>query len=273
MWWTAISLLLAVNPHLDEGRRLYEQLKYPEAEARLKVAAQSPNNTPEEQAQIADLLARALIAQGRAADAERTWAELLAKQPHAPDPAGASPKIRDVFARAKKSVYPEGFVKLERRPAAPGRYEADLLDPWNKVASVSLEGKPQPDSRHFAGVLSPGTSTLEALDIDGKVLASLQWTLTVVEQKPVIVAVPEEPRGPTRWPAFLTGALALGGLGAGTALALLSMGDYQSVTPDTDALTTRRLDDSARSKMGGAYGAFGAAIALGILTAVLVASW
>src|SRR5258705_13647266 len=120
MWWTALSLVLAVNPHLDEGRRLYEQLKYPEAEARLKVAELSPTNTPEERAQIADLLARSLIAQGRAADAERTWAELLAKQPHAPDPAGASPKIRDVFQRAKKSVYPEGFVRLGRGPAAPG---------------------------------------------------------------------------------------------------------------------------------------------------------
>ena len=64
MWWTAITLALAVNPHLDEGRKLYEQLKYPEAEARLKVALQSPTNTPEEVVQISDLLARALIAQG-----------------------------------------------------------------------------------------------------------------------------------------------------------------------------------------------------------------
>src|SRR5678816_2479598 len=114
MWWTTIGLMLAVNPHLEEGRRLYEQLKYPDAQARLEIAAQSPTNTPEEQAQIADLLARSLIAQGRSADAERVWAELLAKQPHASDPAGASPKIRDVFTRAKKSVYPPGFVKLER---------------------------------------------------------------------------------------------------------------------------------------------------------------
>src|SRR5687768_3398026 len=99
----ALTLTLTVNPHLDAGRRLYEQLKYPEAEARLRVAAQSPTNSADERAQIADLLARALVAQGRTAEAERTWADLLAKQPDAPDPAGASPKIREVFTRAKRS--------------------------------------------------------------------------------------------------------------------------------------------------------------------------
>ncbi|MBK7861811.1 MAG: hypothetical protein IPJ65_24980 [Archangiaceae bacterium] len=274
MGWTWIILLaLSANPHLDEGKRLYEQLKYPEAEARLKVAAQSPTNTPEEQAQIADLLARALIAQGRAADAERTWAELLSKQPHAPDPAGASPKIREVFTRAKKSVYPDGFVKLERRPAAPGRYEADLVDPWNKVASVTLGAQALPDARHFAGALPPGTSVMKAFDVDGKGVATLEWTLTVVEQQPLVIAAPEVPQGPKRWPAVLTGVLAVGALGGGTALALLAYSDYQSVKPDTDAATTMRLDGSARGKLAGAYAGFGVALALGILTGILIASW
>lgn len=273
MWWTAISLVVAVNPHLDEGRRLYEQLKYPDAEARLRVAAQSPTNTPEEQAQIADLLARALIAQGRAADAERTWAELLEKQPHAPDPAGASPKIRDVFSRAKRSVYPEGFVKLERRPAAPGRYEADLIDPWNLVASVTLGAAPQADARHFAGELPAGTTRLEALGVDGKVLASLEWTRTEIVQQPVVVAAPEEPKGPTRWPAFLTGALALGGFAAGGVLTALWVTEYQGVMPGTDAATTRMLDGGARGKAAASYAAFGAGLALAVLTGVLVWRW
>lgn len=273
--WPALALLLAVNPHLDEGRRLYEQLKYPEAEARLQVAAQSPGNTAEESAQIADLLARALIAQGRAGDAERVWAELLAKQPDAADPAGASPKIRDVFVKAKRSVYPDDFVKLERKPSAPGRYEAELLDPWRKVKTVTLNGAALPMTRRFAGALPVGASKLEARDPNGAVLGTLEWTLTEVSsaQTTLVDGPAPEPPGPARWPVALSGAVAGAGVIAGTVLAVLAAQDYGRVKPDTDAATTRALDASARSKALGANVAFGGALAAGVVTAVIVWSW
>jgi len=268
-----MTLVVAVNPHLDEGRKLYEQLKYPEAEQRLKVALQSPANTPEETAQISDLLARSQIAQGRAADAERTWAVLLEKQPHAPDPAGASPKIRDVFARAKRSVYPEGFVKLERRPSAPGRFEADLLDPWNLVASVMLGAVQLPDGRHFSGALPAGKTMLEARGVDGAVLASLEWVHAEVMQPAVAAGaaapVVEAPAEPPRWPKFLTGVLAGGALATGVVFTALSLVEYQQVRPETGAAETMLRDGRAQQWATGAAVAFGVAIALAVVTGIL----
>ncbi len=267
-----MALMVAVNPHLDEGRRLYEQLKYPEAEQRLKVALQSPANTPEETAQISDLLARSQIAQGRAADAERTWAALLEKQPHAADPAGASPKIRDVFARAKRSVYPEGFVKFERRPSAPGRFEVDLIDPWNAVNQVTLAGAPLPDARHFSGELPLGKTAIEARGVDGAVLASLEWTRAEPAQTAAAgpaAAVVEAPPEPVRWPKFLTGVLAGGAFVAGGVFTGLTVVEYQGVRPDTAAAATNLHDARAQQWATGAAVAFSAALALAIITGVL----
>ncbi|MBL8952105.1 MAG: hypothetical protein JNK82_15080 [Myxococcaceae bacterium] len=272
MWWTAMTLVLGVNPHLDEGRKLYEQLKYPEAEQRLKVALQSPANTAEEAAQISDLLARSQIAQGRAGDAERTWAQLLEKQPHAADPAGASPKIRDVFARAKRSVYPQGFVKLERRPAAPGRFEADLLDPWNLVATVTLGPVQLPDARHFSGALPVGTTWLEARGVDGAVLAKLEWVHAEVKQSVAVAGatpIVEAPAGPPRWPKVFTGVLAGGGLVAGGIFTALSLVEYGQVQASTDAATTNLRDARARDWALGAAIAFGGALLFAVVTGVL----
>lgn len=298
MFFPAVLLLaLAANPHLDEGRKLYEQLHYPEAEARLKIAAQAPNNSAAEQAQIVDLLARSMIAQGRSADAERVYSELLAKQSDAPDPAGASPKIREVFSRAKRSVYPEGFVRLQRAPSAAGRLEVELIDPWRKVKSVQLAiskaGAPwttQPmtlDARHAGAELAPPPGatwrcTVEALDDDGKVVAALATrdaplvfealSAKVTTASPE-VAVVEAPKGPTRWPAFLVGALALGAIGTGTGLAISSSHDYGQVMPMTPALMTRTLDDSARTKALAAWLTFGGALLAATLCAVLIWNW
>lgn len=267
-----MALVVAVNPHLDEGRRLYEQLKYPEAEQWLKVALQSPANTPEESAQIADLLARSQIAQGRAGDAERTWARLLEQQPHAPDPAGASPKIRDVFARAKRSVFPEGFVKLERRPSAPGRFEADLLDPWNRVAAVTLGEVQLPDGRHFSGALPVGKTLLAARGLDGAVLASLEWVHAEVTQPVVAASAPPEvqaPPEPPRWPKLLTGVVAAGALATGVVFTALTLVEYQQVRPDTGAAAAMLHDARSQQWAAGAAVAFGAALALAIITGVL----
>jgi hypothetical protein len=298
MFSTSVLLLaLAANPHLDEGRKLYEQLKYPEAEARLKIAAEAPNNTSAEQAQIADLLARAMIAQGRSAEAERVYSELLAKQSDAPDPAAASPKIREVFNRAKRSVYPEGFVRVQRAPSAAGRLEVELIDPWRKVKSLSLAvskagaawvAQPMTTTARHAGAdlaPPPGATwrcTVEALDDTGTVVASLATrdAPLVFEALPakVTTAAPEVPRveapkGPTRWPAFVVGALALAAIGTGTGFAISSSHDYGQVMPMTPALMTRSLDDSARSKALVAWLTFGGALLAATLCGVLIWNW
>ena len=296
MWWTApLALALAVNPHLDDGRRLYEQLKYPDAEARLKVAAQVPNNTPQEQAQIFDLLARSMIAQGRSADAERVYADLLSRQSDVADPAGASPKIREVFLRAKRGVYPGEFVRLERLSSTSSRLDVELIDPWRVIAAVVLQRSvdQQPftavplalTNRRAGSEVSPRPGetircVVEARRADGTVLArlgSVDAPLIFQAAAATVTAAPEveieQPRGPTRWPAFLVGAFAIGGVAAGTTLALLSSSDYRSVTDTTGAAQTIVLDNSARSKAIWSYVAFGGAIALAALTAVLVWRW
>ena len=296
MWWTAVlPLALAANPHLDEGRRLYEQLKYPEAEARLKIAAQAPNNSEAEQAQISDLLARAMIAQGRANDAERTYSELLAKQSDAPDPAGASPKVREIFLRAKRSVYPDGFVRIQRLPSPAGRLEVELIDPWKRVSALTLQlskgaaawapSAMAITARHAGADLSPAPGEtwryrVEATDAGGTVVASLgtrEAPLTF-ESLPANVtthapAVAEAPKGPTRWPAFVVGALALAAIGTGTGFAISSSSDYGAVKPMTPALMTRALDDSARGKALGAWLSFGGALLAAGLCAVLIWNW
>jgi hypothetical protein len=280
MWW--IAALLAANPHLDEARRLYEQLKYPDAVARLRVARDVPTNTPEEQQQIADLLARALMAQGHAADAEKAWAELLATQPDAPEPVDASPKIREVFLKAKRSVYPADFVKLERGPSPPELLEATLTDPWRRVGTLMLEcgGAPQPLplGRHLSAKLPENVPCmLVARDREGSAVAQLSATHTkatpLVAASPAAEQVQAAPSGPAHWPAVVLGVLAVGAVAAGTALAVSSSVDYHQVTDTTPAAQTHALDVSARNKAAGAYGAFGAAVAAGAVTLVIVLRW
>jgi hypothetical protein len=279
MWW--IALVLAANPHLDEARKLYEQLKYPDAVARLRVARSAPNNTPDENQQIADLLARALIAQGRTADAEKAWAELLVEQSDAPDPVDASPKIREVFLRAKRSVYPEDFVKLERGPSPPELLDATLTDPWRRVKAVALRcgdaRAPLSVARRMSAKLPENVEcTLEASDGGGAVIASIAATHTKAALG--TAAAPEDqveaaPAGPAHWPAFLLGVLAAGGLVAAGVLAGLSWLDYQRVTPTTSAPDTHALDTSARTKAVAAWGALGGAALFTALTVTVVLRW
>src|SRR5437016_3069698 len=105
------ALASGVNPYLAEARDFYAQLLYAKAEARLKLAREVPNSTPEERREVYDLLARSQVALGRTADAEASYSELLAVDPDAPPPE-ASPKIRDLFRRAKERTYPPRFVRL-----------------------------------------------------------------------------------------------------------------------------------------------------------------
>lgn len=293
---SVVALLLTVNPHLDEGRALYERLKYPEAEARLKVAATAPENTPAEQAEILDLLARSMLAQGRPADAERTYAELVAAQPHVADP-NASPKVKAAFLRAKRSVYPEGFVRLSRRPAAPGELVIELVDPWRAVRAVVLEQKRGAATttvelkavvtRYSATIeLAPGERVecvVRAKDQVGKQLASLgEEGETIVFQKLAAQPVDELPApivtapvdtGPARWPAIVIGSVAVLALAVGVGLAISAALDSGQVTPSTSALETRTLDARARDKALAANFAIGGGVAAGVVAGVLIWRW
>lgn len=177
-----LALLVTANPALDEGRALYQQLNYEQALVKLKAAAESADGTAERRESY-DLLARTWAALGDTRQAEATYAQLLAKDPLAPAPAEAAPKIRAAYTSAKTSLFPPGTVRLTRVAGPVNRLRLQLFDPWSAVSKLelhevvsekdkvkSLEVKP-------AMELSLGARTelawVVALSSKGEVLASL----------------------------------------------------------------------------------------------------
>src|SRR5258708_8729671 len=142
LMWAAPALLVlwmsSANPFLGEGKRLYDAMLYEKATAQLRLAADAPASTREERRQAVDLLARSLAAQGLIDQSEREYAHLLERDPLAPAPASASPRIRAAFRRAKLGLFPESFVRLTPVAVTAASVEADLLDPWQKVHALSL---------------------------------------------------------------------------------------------------------------------------------------
>lgn len=136
----SIALLLSssANPYLDRGRELYGAVRYEAAEAQLRLARKVPTNTPAERWESADLLARALAAQGKQTEARRVYAELLVEDPWAPPPQNVSPKIRELFDEAKRDTYPPEYVRIEELPAPTGSLRLSVVDPWRVVESLRI---------------------------------------------------------------------------------------------------------------------------------------
>ncbi len=292
-----LGLVLAANPYLGEGQKLFDGMRYPEAEARLRTAREVPTSTPEERRRVYDLLARSVAAQGRLPEAEGLYAELLAKDPDAPAPQGVSPKIRETFHRAKERIYPPPYAQLSPQPAAPGRLELLLVDPWQKVSEVvlstSVGEKPFSQSvltgsgRTYEAAL-PATREglryyVQARGADGAVLARLgtaEAPLVVAAAAPAAATalapaaeVSAEPAGPSRWPAWLTGGVAVAAAAGGVALLLSSRADDAAAHAATEAKVAIPLSSSARAKAIGADVLFGAAVVAGAGTAVMVLRW
>jgi hypothetical protein len=285
-----LQLALAANPYLGEGKALFEALKYPEAEARLRTAAQVPETTVDERRAIYDLLARAVLAQGRGPDAELVYAELLAKDAGAPAPKGA-PKVRDAFQRAKERLYPQPFARIVQLPAAPGKIEVSLLDPWSVIDAVVLivgqdEQKLSPtgQGRYSAELAGGAQFRVEARSKDALVLATLgssdaplampsapKLLAPASTQTPEVIA-PED-LGPSKWPAYAVGGATVVALAAGTVLAISAAADSRAAGESGEALELRALDAQARDKAIGANVAFGLALVGVASTAYLVWKW
>ena len=289
--------VLAANPYLPEGRDLYGKMRYPDAEARLRTAAEVRSSSLEEQREVYDLLARAVVAQGRLGEAEGIYAELLSKDPEVPAPTGVSPKISEAFLRAKRRVYPGDFARLRRLPAAPGRLELELVDPWSKVVAVTLfisdlkggtgERTLTGEGRRFGATLTPAPGAAlrcwaEARDERGRVLdsAGTRDQPLLFNGSPVLAegalpssTIAQSAPGPRRWPAYLVTGVTVAMVAAGTALAFSSAADHGSIHADTDARATRALNASAEGKAIGANVAFAGALVGGLGVALLVWSW
>jgi hypothetical protein len=195
---TLIALGLSANPHLDEGRRLFDAMHFKPAEAELRRAI-ADGGDPEEAREAHDLLARALAAQGRVDDAEKIYGELLSEDPHAPAPTDAAPKVRKAFQRAKESLYPPDYVRLEQLESEESTLELVLVDPWAQVEQLILV-EPAIDRRlsinkHRARAPLPAPEgqlirwSVEARAADGRVLASVAGEIAPV----VVAAVPPPP--------------------------------------------------------------------------------
>lgn len=137
---TAVVLMAQpANPWRDEARALMSQLKFAEAIERLEIARKVRGLDESEQKSILELLAYCQVAEGEREAASATFIALFELDPSAELSRDvASPKVQEVFDAAKKSHFPEGYVRLEEKPSARGSITVRLVDPWQQVERVVL---------------------------------------------------------------------------------------------------------------------------------------
>jgi hypothetical protein len=199
------ALVAGANPSLEDGRKLYDALRYRAAEARLRLALDVPTSTPEERREAHDLLARSLMAQGRAKEAEQVYSRLLAVDPGAPPPR-ASPGVKRAFERAKEALYDQSFVRLVLEEAPPDALGFRLVDPWGRVDALVLLTEMEDGSFASSSVEKGGEGgsvavvppiggrtthvVLEARDAAGATLTSLGSREAPIEVATLSVAPP-----------------------------------------------------------------------------------
>lgn len=293
-WLAGVVLVstIAANPHVTKATELYDSMRYPEAEARLRIARDAPGTTLEERREIVDLLARSIIAQGRTEEAEGIYAELLAFDPATPNPPNASPKITETFLRAKRKVYPPNTARLERLAASPTTLRVRLIDPWQLVVSVTLveglTGKAMTESvlkvvngeynaiiggdgRAHQAYVEARNARSEAVARLGSPTVPLLFEAgegAALVSTPVVVS-PEVLRARRRWPAWVIAVVSVVALGVGAGFAVSAASDSTSAGKSDVARDIRMLDGSARDKAIAANGLIGGALVGGAGAAVL----
>ncbi len=297
-----LTLLVAqpANPYLDEGRRAVRELRFADAIEQLKVARQVPQLSSPQKLEVFELLGRCQVAEGARADAEVSFAQMLALAPDAELDRKLSPKILEVFDAVKQRLYPPGFVRLTPEPARAGQAVLRLVDPWHRVDAVvalrRLEGAPAAEQAiavkdgHVTIELdaAPGQTLdwwLEARDVSGAVLAGFASA-----QSPQQYSVPAVASGlfaggpdatPTprlqRIPAWVALAVAIGAGAAAGVLQLRSI-DRARAARDTTrppgdwSDTSRATHAAAVSDATWATGLFVGASVAGA-TGVVLFAW
>lgn len=300
-----VAVLVTANPYLGESRQLYESLRYEKAITRLELAKKVPTTTNEERREILDLLAKSYAALGQLSEAEDAYADLLAKDPHAPSPDDAAPKIRQVFQRAKERLYPQTYVRVRAESAPEGEVAVAVIDPWDQITSVVLfEEQPggsgyrdslmSYDKRRASAPFSvrdpPHRYFIEARAADGEARARLgtadrplvieappkpvEKIVEVPAMKEIIVVPPEpaEERGPG-WVPWAAAGLAASSAAIGTAFALAASKDHAAASRAEFADDTARLDGRAVSRARTANWLIGGGMVAGGAAAVLFVAW
>lgn len=305
MFGTLCALLLASNPYLAESRQLYESLRYEKAISRLELARKVPTTSNDERREILDLLARSYAASGQLDKAEDAYAELLSKDPHAPSPDEAAPKIRQVFSKAKERLYPTTYVRVRAESAPEGEVAVAVIDPWDQITSVVLfeeqQGSGYSDTSmsydnhraHGPFVVKdpPHRYFVEARGADGEARARLGTAdKPIVIEAPVVVAPkivevpqpreilivppPDTPSTPLpSWVPWTVAGVAVTSAAVGTAFALAASKDAQSAGRAGFADDTVRLDERARVRAVTANWLIGGSMVAGGAAAVLFVAW
>jgi hypothetical protein len=282
--WGIVALLACAwsgvaraNPYLDQARKDYKELRFAEALEQLKIARQVPTGDRLEHIEILDLLARCQVAEGRA-EAQATFAELLALEPGFELPRAVSPKIREVFDAAKTGLFAPDFAALEPLPAPPGEGRARLVDPWHKVVAVVLltrgdDGEPWKETavQPEAGVaIFPLTARgrhvswyAEARAADGRPLASLASAAKPIKLEAVPeAALPRAEAAPAprasgkTVAASLVTALAVAAVAGGAFMQASSLADVERANLEHDVVRAQQIHAGAFAEAAWATGFF-----------------
>jgi hypothetical protein len=235
----------AANPYLERARALYADLEFSAARQQLEIARQVPTNDPREQREVLDLLARCQVAEGKRAAAEKTFAELLALDPHHEPPRDVSPKILDAFGAAKARIFAPGFVQLVELPAPTGLARAELVDPWHRVDQLV---------RRYRPTGAPGWQEQRLTPEHGVVLIDFgqvgqQWYLEARAADGSVVAQLGSEQAPRRFTTLAREAL-----------------------PSAAAPAVEKTEAAPRWGRAGAWGAAGVAVLAGVAGGYLQAS-
>jgi hypothetical protein len=298
--------LLATNPALEEGRTLYQSLRYERAAEKLLVATQAPEATREERLESYDLLARSLAALGRMKEVQDTYRQLLLWEPQAPLPRDAAPKIREAFLRAKEGLYRRDYVELQQQQAPPGQLAVRLVDPWAQVKALRMQVRgpqgftpvPLPRDRSGARTELPpadedGTVSLylEAEGQGGQVLARLgsagQPLVFRGVPRPVppqalpapapasapVAEVQTSSGGGRAWAGWGLAGASVVAAGVGALLAVKASNDSRAAEQAPWASETRELDARARRKSLQSHFLIGGALVGGAGAVVLLTAF
>ncbi len=258
----AVALVLAAplaapaqarNPLLEEGKRLYEDLRYDESVQRLSEALLRPDNSEPQQVEIFLFLALDYFVLDRPEQAEAAYRQVLMRSPrHSLDPALA-PRVRTFFDGVTQRWVAAGRpVNRELRPPTPAvaidhlsppearrgeplALRARLSDPGHRVSQVRILFRAGSTGEFHAGTAEGAGEALsatipadavrppiveyfiEALDAQGEVIGTRGDA-----RAPLRVAVPGAEGGSvfgTWWFWTGTGAVVAGAVVAGVLIA------------------------------------------------------
>lgn len=152
----ALALLLASPPAgavdrevdrlLEDGRRLYSEMQYPAVIQAMRRALDVPGIAPVDQLEAYEYMGCAYVALQDETSARRAFRDLLVIDAYyvLREPSG-SPKIREVFERARQEIAPDAALEpsLSLRISAPLRAHAGepaevRVEPSGPVARMTL---------------------------------------------------------------------------------------------------------------------------------------